>query len=217
MRFLVTVPALRRLLLASGLNSVGLYAVLVWAVPYMMRVHGLGAGEAGTRLAFASGLCTALGTFACGLLADRLASRDVRWLAWLPAITSALVVPFAWGFAFAPDSTSSMLFLAPASFLAGTYFGPLFSAVQSLAAPGIRALAGASTTVCNTLLGLGVAPVVVGWLNDLWASSYGVESIRYSMAVVLSVHLGAAVLLLGASKTLRDDLQAKDRLQVGGP
>jgi predicted MFS family arabinose efflux permease len=211
LRFLVSVPALRWLTLASGLNSIGLYAILIWAVPYMTRVHEMGTGEAGTRLAIASGLFTALGTFACGPVADRLASSDVRWLGWLPSITSAAVVPFAWGFALAPDSTWASLLVAPASFLAGTYFGPVFSGVQTLAAPQMRALAAACVTICNTILGLGVAPPLVGWLNDVWASAYGAEAIRYSLALVLSVHLIAAIVLALAARTLAADLSAKDR------
>jgi predicted MFS family arabinose efflux permease len=217
LRFLVSIPSLRTLVLASGLNAIGMYAVLVWAVPYMTRVHSLSTGAAGARLAIASGLFTALGTLVGGRIADRLALRDMRWLAWLPALTSALVVPFGWGFAFAPNATSASLLLAPASFLAGSYFGPMYSAVQTLAAPQTRALAGASVTIVNTLLGLGIAPPLVGWLNDVGTASYGIEAIRYSLGAIFVAHLGAAALFLRAAPTLRRDLDAKRRFLASNP
>ena len=212
-RFLAGVPAIRNFILASGLQTVGIYAILVWAVPYLGRVHGLSASEAGLRLAIASGLFTALGTLAGGPLADRLAARDPRWLAWLPAITATLVLPFGVAFALAPDGDVASLMLAPASFMAGTFFGPVFSAVQTLAAPRTRALAASMTTAANTILGLGLAPPLVGLMNDLGAASYGSESIRYSLAGLMIVHLGAALLLWRASTTLPTDLLAQARFE----
>ncbi|MEZ4331943.1 MAG: MFS transporter [Myxococcota bacterium] len=199
---LVAIPAVRCFVLASALNTVGIYAILVWAVPYMTRVHALTTGEAGVRLAVASGLFTALGTLVCGPVADRLARRDVRWLAWLPASTSALVFPFGLGFAFAPSGDLASALLAPASLLAGCYFGPVYGAVQTLAAPRTRALAAALITAMNTVLGLGVAPPLVGWLNDLGTPSFGAAAIRHSLGLVLVAHLLAAGLLLRAAATL---------------
>ena len=67
-------------------------------------------------------------------------------------------------------------------------------------------------TAANTILGLGLGPPLVGWLNDLGAAAHGAESIRRSLALVLVAHLGAAALLLRTGWTLRKDLAAKDRL-----
>lgn len=208
-RFLLRVPSIRNLVLASGLNTIGIYSILIWAVPYLSRVHDLPGSAAGARLAIASGLFTALGTFAGGPLADRLAARDFRWLAWMPACTSALVFPFGLAFAFAPNGDLASLLLAPASFLAGTQFSPIFSAVQTLAAPQMRALAASSITAANTIFGLGLAPPFVGFLNDLGAASVGEEAIRYSIALMMAAHLLAAGLLLHVSSRIREDLHAR--------
>lgn len=198
-------------MLSSGLNTVGIYAILGWSVPYSSRVHALPAGEAGVRLAVASSLFTALGTLVGGPLADRLFARDPRWLVWLPAMTSFCVLPLGIGFAFASTPTQAALFPAPASFMAGMQFGPVFSAVQTLAAPRMRALGAALATAVHTILGLGIAPPLVGFLNDLWAPVHGPASIRYSLGLVLTSHLGAALLLWRASRTLADDLAARNR------
>jgi len=214
-RFLFGVPSIRNIAIASGLNTVGIYAILIWSVPYLSRVHGLDAGEAGARMAIASGLFTALGTLAGGPVADRLAARDPRWLAWMPALTSALVLPFGLAFSLAPSGDLASAFLAPASFLAGAQFGPSFSAVQTLAAPQMRALAAAGVTAMNTILGLGIAPPLVGLLNDLGSARFGSESIRYSLALMMVTHLGAAWLLLRSSKTLASNLRSRERYMQG--
>ena len=215
-RWIVTTPSMRNFVLASGLNTVGIYTILIWAVPYLDRVHDLSPSAAGARLAIASGLFTALGTLAGGPLADRMARRDIRWLAWLPALTSACVFPFGIAFAFATSGNLASLLLAPASFMAGSYFAPVFAAVQTLAAARMRALAAAALTAVNTILGLGLAPPLVGYLSDLGAASHGSDSIRYAIAALLSAHLGAAVLLLRASRTLKVDLGRPTR-STGDP
>lgn len=211
-RFLATVPAIRSILLASGFHSVGMYAVLGWGVPYMTRVHGIATSEAGYRMAIASGLLTALGTYAGGALADRLTQRDPRWIVWQPSLASLLLVPFGVGFAFAPTATSATLLLAPASFLAGSCFGPIYSSVQTLSAPSTRALAGTGVVVVNTILGLGLAPPLVGWLNDVGTPTYGAEAIRYSLAAALAAHCVSALCLFLASRTLVGDFEAKRSL-----
>ena len=62
------------------------------------------------------------------------------------------------------------------------------------------------------MLGLGIAPPVVGWLNDLGRDSYGAEAIRYSLAAILLVHALAAFHLLRAAGSLAGDLTAAERL-----
>ena len=209
-RFLFHAPSVRGVLLASGLHAVGMYAVLGWSVPYLTRVHGLSTGEAGARLAIASGLFTAVGTLAGGALADRLARRRIHWLVWQPAIALLLAFPLAAGFAFAPTAQSAMFLLAPASLLAGSCFGPFYSVVQTVVPPRMRALAASLVVTCNTILGLGIAPPIIGWLNDVGAATHGVEAIRYSLVAALTAYLAAVACLWAAGRSLDRDLQARD-------
>ena len=209
-RFLFRAPSVRGVLFASGLHAVGIYAVLGWSVPYLTRVHGLSTGEAGARLAIASGLFTAVGTLAGGALADRLARRRIQWLVWQPAIALLLAFPLAAGFAFAPTAQSAMFLLAPASLLAGSCFGPFYCLVQTVVPPQMRALAASLVVTCNTILGLGIAPPIIGWLNDAGAATRGVGAIRYSLAAALTAYLAAVACLWIAGRSLDRDLLARD-------
>lgn len=211
LRLLFAVPSVRAVFFASGLHSVGMYAVLGWSVPYLMRVHGVSTAEAGARLAFASGLLTAVGTLAGGMLADRLARRDRRWLLWQPALALLLAFPFAMAFVLADSAGAAMGWLAPVSLLTGSCFGPFYSVVQTVVVPRVRALAAALVVSFNTLLGLGLAPPLVGWLNEVGAGRFGVEAIRYSLLIALTAHLGSALCLWIASRSVLRDLEANAR------
>jgi len=209
-RFVFVVPSLRSIFFASGLHAVGMYAVLGWSVPYLTRVHGVTTTEAGASLAFASGLLTAIGSVAGGALADRLAQRRLRWLVWQPALALVLGFPFAASFVFAPSAVAATLFLAPFSILAGSCFGPFYSVVQTLVAPRMRALAAAVVVTGNTVLGLGIAPPLVGWMTDAGSAAWGVESIRHSLFAALTAHLVSALCLWNAGRSVDRDLSAKD-------
>ena len=50
----------------------------------------------------------------------------------------------------------------PVSVLTGSCFGPFYSVVQTLAPPRMRALAAALVVTFNTILGLGLAPPLIG-------------------------------------------------------
>jgi hypothetical protein len=74
----------------------------------------------------------------------------------------------------------------------------------------MRALAAALVVTCNTILGLGIAPPLIGWLNDLGAARWGAEAIRYSLLAALGVQLLAAVSLWRAGRSLMKDLAARN-------
>lgn len=215
LRFVFTVSSIRSVLFASGLHATAVYAVLGWSVPYLTRVHGISTSEAGARLALASGLLSALGTLAGGALADRLGQRDRRWLVWQPAIALVVAFPFAVGFLFAPSASAAMWLLAPVSVLTGSCLGPFYSVVQTVVPPRMRALSAALVITSNTILGLGIGPPLVGWLNDLGAARFGAESIRYSLLVAMSMVLVSAGFLVWAGRSLERDLAAP-RAGAGG-
>ena len=62
------------------------------------------------------------------------------------------------------------------------------------------------------LIGMGLGPQMVGFLNDRLAPLYGIESIRYSLLWVGMAKLLALVLFMLAARYVIQDLKAKDRL-----
>jgi hypothetical protein len=81
------------------------------------------------------------------------------------------------------------------------YVASLWTLVQSLVAPGLRASASATQLAVTNLAGYGVGPPLVGFLNDALAPRFGDDAIRWSL-------LGAASALFfwQCGRTLREDL-----------
>jgi len=63
------------------------------------------------------------------------------------------------------------------------------------------------------LIGLGLGPLCVGLLSDALASSQGVDSLRYAIAIVSFMGLLSAACFALAARHLPGDLAASKRLQ----
>ena len=56
------------------------------------------------------------------------------------------------------------------------------------------------------IIGLGLGPLTVGILSDLFADPFGVDNLRYAMAVTLTMSLLGALFLWMGVKGLKRDL-----------
>ncbi len=197
--------------IGASLHAFYGYGAASFIPVFLMRVHGFELGPLGTWLA-AIGLTTGvLGTFLGGAVSDRLAAADVRWYMRVPAIASIIGLPFSFLFYLWPEGRTALLLSVPGALLGPIYLGPTFAMTQSLVRPNMRALASSLLLFIINLIGLGLGPWFVGMLSDALKPSYGVDAIRY--ALLGTVVVGAAwssVHYLLASRTLREDLLAKD-------
>jgi len=198
----------RHVSLASAFYVFATFGCTTWGTAFLMRVHGLSLSETGLRMGLVQGLGGGLGTFIGGALADRLVRRDARHLAWIPALGGALAVPLIAVFLLAPDPSLALAGYAPAVVCSLFFTGPSFAVVQGLAPVRMRAQAAALILLTMNLIGLGIAPLVVGALNDLLEARLGAEAVRYSLAITSASLVWAVVHSLRAARTIREDLAA---------
>jgi MFS family permease len=78
---------------------------------------------------------------------------------------------------------------------------------QTIAAPRMRGMASAIIGFCLNLFGYGLGPLFVGVLNDHLRPSLGAESIRYSLMILLSGCVVAAVASFATNASVREDLE----------
>jgi MFS family permease len=194
--------------LATSVMSLSGYGVLTWGATFLMRVHGMGMVEVGVWLGLAIGLTGGLGAYLGGRLADGMGRRDRRWYVWLPAIELAVAVPFVVGFVLLESRIAALLCFIPFHLLASMYLGPMLSTIQNLVVPRMRATASAVNLFVVNLVGLGIGPLLMGFLNDRLADDYGQEAIRWSLLFVGIVGGGASILFYAAGRNLRQDLDA---------
>lgn len=211
--FMWRLKSFRHLSLAGALHAFVGYGVALFLPSFFIRVHGFGLAETSTYL-FLIGLTGMIGTFLGGYLGDRWGVRDKRWYMGVPGIATLLTVPFAVLFYTTQDPMIALFLAVPSAILGPMYLGPTFGMTQTLVTPAMRATASAILLFVLNLIGLGLGPVAAGFLSDAFRPAFGEESIRYSLFLLAVVgNLWSTVHYYLASRTLREDLQAKAKLK----
>ncbi len=172
--------------------AMALFAVLGWAPAYLMRTFSIGPATSGLWLALIAAVAGGGGVMASGLLMDRLTKKgrhDAPFITGMVGaagtIVPAILLPFA------PSLHFGLVFIALALFFA-SFPQPPSTAVMQIAAPArMRSRVSAIFLFTNSLLGLTVGMMLIGFLNDrVFTHPAGVAS---SLAVVVG---GASVLAL---------------------
>jgi MFS family permease len=207
-RVLARMPSYRHLVASASLHSFAFSGSMIWYPAFLTRVHGLAQSEVGTTLALYSSLPTGIGIFLGGILTDRLARRDVRWLQGYAGITMLAFAPFALGFLFLPGRALAFGSLAIAAFMMGTSTPGIHVTTQALAPARMRSLASAINLLLLSLVGAGLGPLAVGVLNDVLEPRFGPEAVRYTLSLVALTAVWSALHNGLSARHLRADLEA---------
>jgi MFS family permease len=211
-RFMFSLRSFRYLSVATGLSAFSAYGFGAWVPAYLGRVHGMGTGEMGTWLGIENGVAGVLGTVLGGRLADRYGAKDVRWYMWVSVVSLLFYAPFVYGFLLMDNPRIGLVLYFPAIFFASMYLGPSIAITHSLVKLRMRALASAILFFMLNMIGMGLGPQIVGILNDWLEPQFGIEAVRYSLAISATSKFLAIALFLMAARSLKEDLKAKDRL-----
>jgi MFS family permease len=202
------IRSLMFIIAGTAVQSLAGYGLMLWGAPFLMRIHGMSQVNVGLALGIIFGVAGCAGVLCGGWLADHFGKQDERWYMRLPAIQAVIGMPFLFGFLLAGDLTVALACFAPFYFVANMYIGPMFAMTQGLVPPSMRATASAINLFIVNLIGLGLGPFLMGYLNDALAADFGQESIRYSLLSVGGVGASAVVFFWLASRSLPEDLAA---------
>lgn len=199
-------PTFVFLAMATSLHVFCIYGLANWAPSFLSRLHGLTPAQRGLALGLASGIGGGIGSFGGGWLTDRFGKRDIRWYMRIPAIAVLLSVFFEVLALFSPNTMLSVIGFGFVSALQSSYLGPAVSVAHRLVPASMRAMASAWLFLCLNLVGLGLGPVVVGKISDFLAPSYGIESLRWAMSIVILVSFGAMALFFVTARKMKAEL-----------
>jgi MFS family permease len=190
---------------AASCSSLAGYGLAVWTPTILERSFGFDIIDRGHFLAAIFLIGGTAGVFAGGWLADRLGQTDRGWYARLPTIAWLITAPaFVAGFLVTDPWIAWPLLLIPNA-LNILWLGPVTTAVQHLVPQAMRATASGSFLLINNLIGLGVGPMFIGVLSDLFKARMGTEALRYASITVVGFYLIAALLMALAIRRLRSD------------
>jgi MFS family permease len=203
-------PTYRWLMAAAAFQSFIGYAALSWSALYLQRVFGMSLSDSGVSFGLLAGGTGALGSFAGGFLADRFAARDPRWYGRISGTACLAAAPFFALFALAPNATLALACFGVFYFLNNVYLPVLWTLVQGLVHPRLRATSAATQFAVTNLFGYGVGSISIGMLNDAFSARLGDEAIRYSLLVASVVGALSGPCLFAISRNIRSDLAAID-------
>jgi predicted MFS family arabinose efflux permease len=176
---------------------------------FLVNTHGMSTSAIGSWLA-SFALIGAFGTFLGGYSSDWLSRRfnDERFYMWVPGVSVILGPPFQMLAYLSGDMTIVMASFAVSAFLASFFFGPSFAMAQALVSPSHRALSASLLLFIQTMIGLGLGPLVVGMMSDFLTASQGGNALRYALVLVTLFNVWSGVHYYLASRTVRQDIAA---------
>jgi MFS family permease len=157
-----------------------------------------------------------VGTFLGGYLADRISVRtaDRRWYMWVPGYATLAMVPFQFSSYLAGNLWVMVPSFVVMLILGSFFFGPSFAMSQGLAPLRMRAVATSLVLFIQTLVGLGLGPLIVGIISDHLKPSIGdARGLQYGLVSVGVVNLWAAFHYFRGAHTVREDLVRATRYE----
>jgi len=176
---------------------------------FLIRNHGMSIADVGLYLGLISGLAGAIGTFLGGFLGDKLGLHDKRWYIWIPLWGTLIALPPSAYILVAGDIDTALIVLIPTTILNTLYLGPSIAMCQTIVSPSMRAVASAILFFILNMIGLGLGPVLVGVLSDLYLPFFGADNLRYAMLTALVFGLFGVGCFWRGSRLLAADVRAQ--------
>lgn len=166
-------PAFVTLILSAGLITFLAYGVSAWLPAFLMRIHHLDQMSVGLWFGITISVGSAAGSILGGIAANMLAKRSLVWLTRTPLILSFFFLPFFEIAIYAPNAAVSLIFIGLACAVGGATLAPVLAAIQTVAPARMRATAAGLTGFSGNLIGLGSAPLLIGFLSDQFLAALG--------------------------------------------
>lgn len=181
-------PVARALIVAGAFVLIPAYAFGAWNFTYLVRYHHLSLSQAGLVSGMAA-IGSVLGGLTAGALADHLTRRDARWQIGVPLAGISCALPLGLLYFLVPSGGIAWVtaLVAAFAFFVSWWVAPTYAALSFVVASNRRATANAMLLLAGSVLGSGVSPALTGWVSDLLAPMAGADSLRYAMAMAMSL------------------------------
>jgi predicted MFS family arabinose efflux permease len=169
-RHVLKKPAFIHLAIGASLTSMAGYAVVQFAIPFLLRGYGVDLKTAASLYGLIGAVSAAIGIGAGGFIADAAGKRDPRLRALIPGVALMLSGPL-YIIAFLQPTLVGLgaMVILPAIFQY-LYLGPVFALGQNMVGARMRATTSALFGSIMTVTGLGLGPPLIGLLSDILAA-----------------------------------------------
>lgn len=179
------------------------FAFILWGASFFRRVHDMPVAEVGFWMGgmMAGGLV--LGNLLAGYIGDRFGAANPRFNSWLAAGGLFLAFPFAMIFCFSDNAYVALGCFLIVKFLMTLYLGPTIALSFAQVPVSMRAIMSATINMLIGIAGTGIGGTLAGFLSAWLEPSYGLESLRYSLAITSTTLLIGGVAAIMAGKTAK--------------
>ena len=209
-RFLWKRKSFRHLSFACALHAFVTYGIGNFMPLFLGRVHGMPILDVGWYYGMIAGVGGLAGTFFGGWVTDQLKKRtgDSTWYIRVPLISTVVAIPLALNtFLLMPDGYLAVYSYLLPVFAGGWYLAPCIAATHFLVGLRMRAMASAVLLFMLNLIGLGLGPMITGFMSDSFTPQFGDDALRYAMSITVMVNCWCAFHYLMASRTIRQDIE----------
>lgn len=195
--------------IATAYTHIASLAIGTFLASFMIRSFELSAADTGLIMAVVIGSCATTGSLGGGIIADKLSSKwGVQWMSWtltFAFVAGGILTPLLF---MSTDLRLFVVLLAPYFLFISASGGVQFAIAQSLVGSSMRATSSAALILMINLFGLGIGPVLLGFISDQIG---GADSLRYAMLCMTPFTLVGAYYYYKAGVELpTDTLDAKN-------
>lgn len=205
LRVLARKPSFLLLTFGASCSSVVGYGLLFWTPSFFIRSHGLTLAQTAWFVGLGTLAFGIAGIWFGGWAADRFGARSRAAYAAVPAALLGAIVPFLAAGVLVPSAALACVLFSVPMALNASWTGPVYSALQHLVAPQMRATASAIFLFIINLIGIGGGTLFVGALSDYLAPRFGSDALRYAILAASGFYVASAVLFRAAAQRLGRD------------
>jgi MFS family permease len=178
------------------------YGIGFWVPPFMQRVHGVSAAEAGTVLGLSAAVGGWLGVTSGGIFSDWLRRRTPKARPYVGIITALIASPAVVMLVTTRDLTTAYICNFVFQALSSTWIGSAVALSNELVLPRMRATASAYYLLAVTFIGLALGPYSMGQVSDRLARSgtAPADALGQGMLIALVAYAIGIVFLLITSR-----------------
>ncbi len=202
------------IVLASTCTAFILFGVAQWLPAYLVRAYGLSVAEVGLYFGLATGLGSAIGAITGGFACTKLVARNIHWLIWLPLLVSLCLPPIYWLAFYTPSLIVALSAIFAVNLVGSLGFGPMTAAMHSVVPAGMRGTATAIYGLSTSLLGVGLAPFIIGVMSDILGDgAQDAASLKIALTIAVCVSIGTGIFLFLARSSFVKDQVATEAAQ----
>ena len=190
LNFLWAKVSFRHLSFAAGLHAFVSYGASTWNAPFFTRIHNMSRRISGPRSHWSP--VSVPSVLAGGYLSDSyLIARAINVGIFGLGIATIFMVPFQLVAYLYDGTTAAIASLCIVAIMGSVYLGPSFAMTQALVSLRMRAVA-CYFALCSEPYWYGLGPVLCRHFSDVFAPTFGIDSLRYALCIAVLVNLGLA-------------------------